>query len=169
MRIIMQEGWNLISLPLQPPDPSPSAVLFPIDTKYNSVWAFDPDIGWTIYAPGMFGSLNEMTWDRGYWIKMNLPGELDIQGTEPGQTAIFLKGGRWNLVGYPSLQQKSVVECMSGVASNIDSVWEYNAQSKSWAVYIPGGSSDLQFMKPGCGYWIKANQGCWWDVNAVGP
>jgi hypothetical protein len=167
--MIMQEGWNLISLPLQPPDPSPSAVLLPIDTKYNSVWAYDPLAGWSIYAPGMFGSLSEMTWDRGYWIKMNLPGELPFQGTEPAQTDIFLRGGKWNLVGYPRQDQRSVVECMSGVVSNIDSVWEYNAQIKSWAVYIPGGPSDLQFMKPGYGYWIKANQGCWWDVNAVGP
>ena len=44
-------GWHLISIPLVPIDTNPAAALSSIEGKYNSVWAYDLDKGWTIYDP----------------------------------------------------------------------------------------------------------------------
>ena len=163
--IQMWEGWNFISLPLKPLDTSPGAVLLSIQQQYNSVWAYDPIGGWSVYAPGATSDLEEMIHGKGYWIKMNQPGTLTARGTPPEHTEISLRGNAWNMVGYSSLDTRSAQDCMSQVEDDINSVWEYNAEHKIWSIYAPGGPSDLELMKPGYGYWIRADQGCLWDVN----
>ena len=164
----MYTGWNLISLPLYPPGIDPSTILFSINGKYNSVWAYDPDAGWSIYAPGAPSDLEEIVPCKGYWIKMDEPATLVVQGTVPESTAILLRGGKWNLVGYSSLIDRRAEDCMSSVADSINSVWEYNPTT-GWAVYVPGGPSNLIFMRPGYGYWIKANEDCTWDISEANP
>lgn len=54
---------------------------------------------------------------------------------------------------------------MRSVAGSINSVWEYEPVT-GWSIYIPNGVNNLELMKPGCGYWIKAYQDCVWDINA---
>ncbi len=157
----MRVGWNLISLPLRPPDPYPGAVLATIDGRYNSVWAYDPETGWSVYTPEAAGDLEEMEPDRGYWINMDQTGVLILQGADPGETRISLQEGKWDLVGYTSRKARSPEDCMSSVANAIESVWEY-IPGMGWYTYSPGGYSDLQLMKPARGYWIKAHQGCIW-------
>jgi len=157
----MKAGWNLISLPLRPLNLYPGAVLATIDGKYDSVWAYDPDEGWSVYAPEINGDLEEMKPGRGYWIKMDQPGVLILQGTDPEETGIFLEGGKWNLVGYTSRKARSPEDCMGSAANAIDLIWECNP-GMGWSIYSPGDYSDLQLMKPARGYWIKADQSCMW-------
>ena len=66
----MKPGWSLISLPLKPLDTDPGVVLSSIDGKYNSVRAYNPDTGWSVYAPGTPGDLHKMEPGAGYWIEM---------------------------------------------------------------------------------------------------
>lgn len=162
----MKEGWNLISLPLQPPDTNPAAVLASLGTKYDYVWAYHPDNGWSIYAPWAPTDLEAMEPDWGYWVMMNEPGGLLVEGTDPTETTIPLYGEKWNLVGYSSREFRDAEDCMSQVADKINSVWAYDPDT-IWDIYVPGGSSDLEVMGPGIGYWIKADQYCEWDVNAT--
>jgi hypothetical protein len=168
----MESGWNLISLPLKSLDTTPDAVLSSIDGSYNSVWAYDPVEGWSIYAPGVPGNLEEMIPGRGYWVKMDKPGTLVVQGSFPEKTEIFLRGDAWNLVGYNSMDPRNTEDCMRSVESDINSVWEYSPHDvleRSWSIYIPGLPSDLGTMKSGYGYWVKAERGCIWDVNETNP
>lgn len=165
-RIDLGEDWNLISLPLQPPDTDPGVVLSSIDGRYYSVWAYDPGMGWSTYIPGFGGNLEKMVAGNGYWINMKQQGTLVFEGTAPESTAIPLRGGKWNLVGYMRTVPASIESCMQNVVDYIDSVWEYSPET-GWSVYNPDGASDLKLMKPGYGYWIKADQYCIWDINAV--
>lgn len=160
----LAQGWDLMSIPLQPPDTAPGAVLASVDGEFNSVWAFDPDTYWSVYAPGVPSDLGTVEPGRGYWIKMDQPGVLIVHGIDPDQTDVFLKGGEWNLVGYNSRETKRAEDCMSSVENFINSVWEYNP-GIGWLIYAPGQASDLEFMRPGRGYWIKAYVNCVWDVN----
>lgn len=166
----VEQGWNLISLPMQPSNTDPEVVLSSIAGQYNSVWAYDPDTGWSVYAPGAPSDLEEMIPGKGYWLKMEVSGTLTIQGTVLEQTGISLRGNAWNLVGYSFLESRNAEECMSTVASYINSVWEYgphDAVVKSWSIYAPKARSDLEVMKPGYGYWVKADQNCEWYVNKI--
>ena len=166
--IDLYEGWNLISLPLQPqPNTDPGSVLSYIDGDYDLVCAYDPETGWSIYVPGGVNDLDKMEAGKGYWIKMNKQRNLIIHGAAPEETAITLTGEAWNLVGYSSTKLRSPEDCMASVADYINSVWEYSPVT-SWSVYVPDGPGNLEFMRPGYGYWIEANQGCEWDINAPG-
>jgi hypothetical protein len=158
-------GWNLISLPLQPPNPDPSAVLSSIAGTYSSVWAYNPNTGWSVYTPDGISDLNELKPGDGYWIRMHGTGTLNFQGNDPQSTEIPLEGGEWNLVGYSSRHSRDIEDCMQGVADYINSVWAYDPNT-GWSVYAPDGVSDLDVMNPGYGYWIKADQKCDWDINA---
>jgi hypothetical protein len=146
----------------------PGEVLSSIYGSYDSVWAYDPGTGWSIYIPGGISDLEEMVVGKGYWIKMEQAGTMIVPGNVPDGTEISLIGGAWNLVGYSSMEQKKAEDCMSGVADHINSVWEYHPGT-GWKIYTPGGISDLEYMKPGYGYWIKADINCIWDVNESTP
>lgn len=164
----LDQGWRLISFPIQPSNPSPEAALSSIDGKYDSIWEYNPDAGWSIYLPGGASDLSELGPGKGYWLKMDALGNLDVQGTASESTAIFLKGGEWNLVGYNSLVPRTPEACMQQVVDKIDSVWGYSPEN-GWSIYKPGASSNLELMKPGYGYWIKADEDCIWDVNITSP
>ena len=131
---------------------------------YNSVWGHDPDKGWSVYVPEGVSDLDKLELGKGYWIKMDQPGTLIIDGIDPPTIWVPLEGEAWNLVGYSCRECRSVEECISGIAYSINSVWEYYTVS-GWSIYAPGGPSDLEFMKPGYGYWIEANENCLWNVN----
>jgi hypothetical protein len=158
--------WNLISFPLQPLSTDPDDVLDSIRGQYNSVWAYDPVLGWSIYVPGAPSDLQEIVSGKGYWIKMNDSETLVVQGTVPESTEVLLKGAKWNLAGYCSLDREDVGNC--NLPDCVDSVWEYSADT-GWFVYAPGRLINLGTMKPGFGYWIKVREDhpedCVWDMD----
>jgi hypothetical protein len=158
-------GWHFISLPLDPPNPDPGVVLSSLFGLYNSVWAYDPVAGWSTFVPGQASDLDELVPGEGYFIKMNLPGTMIIQGTVIEDTEVPLTGSAWNLVGYSALESRDIEDCMSNVEDHINLVWEYDPGT-GWPIYVPDGPSDLEVMRPGYGYWIRADQTCTWDINA---
>jgi len=65
----------------------------------------------------------------------------------------------WNLISLPLEPEiKTTSRVLSSAGSGIESVWGYT--DGAWQVHLPENSqiSDLETMKTGCGYWIKANQ-----------
>jgi len=77
----LYEGWNLISIPGIPVDPSIEVTLYDILDNVESVWAFDGETKtWSSYSPGAPSDLTEMVEGRGYWIKMttDMVWEMDI-------------------------------------------------------------------------------------------
>jgi hypothetical protein len=157
VEIRLLKGWNLISLPLQPPNDEPSAVLSSINTRYNSVWTYDPDTGWSMFAPDGPGDLEKMERGKGYWIEMNQPGTLAIQSTYSEPAYISLTGGEWNLIGYNSLITKQVKDFIWFPFCWI-CLYTYDSEGETWLGYIdaPGFLNTLEFVKPGKGYWAFA-------------
>jgi len=162
----MTEGWNLISIPLQPLDTRIDTVLSSIDGRYDSVWRYDSNPGWRRYLPDNQGASD--LWDMeaciGYWIMMREAGTLTIQGGQP-TTAIPLVTG-WNLVGFSSQVSIPIEECMSSIAGKYNSVCEYDPVGV-WRWYLPTNPnvSNLTTMKPWFGYWIEATADCTWDID----
>ncbi len=76
------EGWNLVSLPIQPLNAAPDQVLAPIINNVVVMWAYDGT--WAFFVPGFTGNnLNQLVPYRGYWIKVTEPCTLVIEGTLP--------------------------------------------------------------------------------------
>jgi hypothetical protein len=166
----LQLGWNLIALPLVPPDPAPAALLAAIAGKYDQVDAYhacDAQDTWKVFRPNMplLAGNDLVTLDitMGFWISSTVNvSTLTIAGALPGVTAIPLCPG-WNLIGYPSQNPVPLPEALAGIAGQYDSVYTYDASDPAdpWKRFdpsVPSAANDLHEMKAGVGYWISANQ-----------
>lgn len=166
--IDMAAGWNMISLCLQPIDTQLTSVMSSVEGKYDSIWAYDADLAkWLKYdagAPEFLNDLHEMESCKGYWIMMNQPGTLVVQGVPPSSTTIMLKTG-WNLVGYNSQEPMSIDDCLARIGNKCNSIWTYSSKIGGWLRYnagVPDFLNTLEYLESGQGYWIEANEDCIW-------
>ncbi len=162
----MDAGWHLISLPRQPGDTGVTSVLSSIADKYDSICSYSPTLGWRWYLTDtpQVSNLSDVVSGVGYWILVEEPCSLPMQGAEPS-TEISLSIG-WNLVGYTLGESKPIVDCMYSINGEYTSVWEYDP-ILGWRWYFPASpqTSNLTSMRPGFGYWIKVITNCLWDVS----
>jgi parallel beta-helix repeat protein len=164
--IPLQEGWNLISLPVRQFNWSFSSVLESVAGKYDYIQTYNtsnPSSPWETYAPfkpASVNNLNSMNHFRSYWVHITEPGiTLTVKGDKFGSTlSLPLKAG-WNLVGYPSLTPKSISVALAG--TGYDSVEGYNA-SDPYRTSVLDGS---YMMKPGEGYWVHVPADSIWVVD----
>ena len=131
-----------------------------IDGKYTKVATYDPTAtpAWQLYIVGESGNdLTEIDSSKGYWIYINdtNPVTLSVVGTMSSETQIQLSQG-WNIIGYPSLINRSVQDALSTIDGNYTKVAAYNpAATPAWQLYIVGESgNDLTELSSGFGYWI---------------
>jgi hypothetical protein len=64
---------------------------------------------------------------------------------------------KWNLISVPFVLQDNVMSNLfDPLASEVVSVWGYDAPTDTWHIYTPDGvaNDDLTTMKPGDGYWV---------------
>lgn len=162
--IPLQQGWNLISLPTRQLNWSIDSVLESIAGKWDCIQTYDPITStWQTnitYRPDSLNTLYEMNHFRGYWINITEPGvTLTVKGDRFGSTlSIPLKAG-WNLVGYPSLAQKSISDSFLG--TGYDSVEGFNAGDPYRTSVLPGS----YLMTPGEGYWVHVPTDTIWIVD----
>jgi hypothetical protein len=170
-------GWNLVSFPLHPASTVITDVLSSLGSNYDLVYAWDASGGhagagnWMRYAPGIPGNtLATLDETQGFWIRITSEDTLEITGTAPTTTNISLptNASGWNLVGYPSDENRSMPEAleMHGVTS-YSLVYAYHANdADTWKRYAPGvPGNDLLEVAPAWGYWIKISATSSWDVE----
>lgn len=165
----LEEGWNLISIPLIQSDISLSSVLDPIKGEYDAVQWYDASDGndpWKhhqISKPSNLNDLKEINHIMGVWIHITKPGGVTFsyEGSEPirNQKVTLYEG--WNLVGYPSLSNRKRTIALNNIlfGSDIDSIWTYNAVTQKWE-----NVGALTYLEVGRGYWIHAKTTCVWEV-----
>lgn len=158
--ITLAEGWNLISLPLEPSNTAIDVVTAGIADSCVSIWAFDPSTYWTSYFPGGSGnSLTTMESGKGYWVNMSSAATLNVGGSAP-TAAISLADG-WNLVGFGGADSTAVDTSLSGVT--YVSVWAFDP-STYWSSNFSGGSSNsLSTLSTTLGYWIDVTGTATWN------
>lgn len=127
-------GWNLLSLPRTPPDPS-KASIFP--TAVTPAFRFDPDSGYVQADTLLPGS--------GYWLKFASAQSVLISGdVRTADTVAIVEG--WNLIG--GLSGPVPVD---GIDSDPPGI----VASKFFGY---GGSyAEAAALEPARGYWVKAS------------
>jgi hypothetical protein len=116
-KIVLQEKWNLISLPLVPFDTDIDVLLASLPAEaldadgtddLISIWNYDrcADV-WTMYAGG---GLTDMVDGDSYWVRMSYPmGNYTwwVWGTErampPAAPSVYPMCAGWNMFGFTSL------------------------------------------------------------------
>jgi RHS repeat-associated protein len=170
--ISMEPGWHLVSLPEEPVDTDPAAVLASIAGSYARVYAYDGcDLAdpWKLYDPAdpEGSDLTAIDHRMGLWVEMTQTDTLDISWTRPESTLIRLCRG-WNLIGYPVGLALPVPGALSSIDGKYDRVFGWDAMDVAdpWAYYdvgVPNWANDLQMLEPGRGYWVHATQ----DANLI--
>lgn len=161
--ISLNEGWNLVSLPLIPDDSSIAVVLAGVLDDIDIVWSYDEATSvWASYAPETPSGLSEMEDGDGYWIKSLDNVTLTISGTEMPEPPLMpptydLVAG-WNLIGYKALTAMHADDYL-GATVAADTIRIYGFADGAY-FGVPIGSD----LVPGLGYWIAMA-----DVGTIYP
>jgi len=167
--IWLYQGWNLISIPFIQWDNDIVSVPESINGSYDAVQWFNASDGsdpWKhnhVSKPSQLNELESIDYKMGFLIHVTQLGGVLLQcsGILPTENqSITLKPG-WNLVGYPSLSNKTRTPALNNIifGADVDSVWTYNASSQQWKEI---GEFDL--FERGRGYWIHATVEKIWEV-----
>ncbi|HZX44962.1 MAG TPA: alpha/beta fold hydrolase, partial [Candidatus Nanoarchaeia archaeon] len=120
----LQNGWNLISLPLMQVNNS-------ICHLFKNLAVFGYDGTWQYYYNESANNFRELEPAKGYWIKSSEPQELSIAGEEyENEVDIKLKAG-WNLIGYPYLTEGNI----NGNAFSYNNSWHRTNVLEPWKGY----------------------------------
>jgi hypothetical protein len=145
-----------------------SFVLQSIQGKYDAVQWYDgtnANDPWKHDKAGKpYGNdLFELNETMGFWVHITQPGDTVFiyNGTQPTVNLSITLYPGWNLVGYPSLTNKTRTAALNNInfSTDIDSIWTFNAVTQKWEEI---GESD--YIEIGRGYWIHSKIKKIWDV-----
>jgi parallel beta-helix repeat protein len=165
----LHQGWNLISVPLIQSNNSLEAVLQSIEGEYDAVQYFNisnKDNPWKHHHISKPWDLNDFTQiyhKIGLWVHITTPGGTlyTYRGKRlPQNQTISLYPG-WNLVGYPSLNNKNRTKALNNLTfdQDVDAIWTYDSRTQK---YKEIGESD--YFEVGRGYYIHSKVMKTWDV-----
>ncbi|MFH2028125.1 MAG: hypothetical protein ABIJ08_03235 [Nanoarchaeota archaeon] len=147
--ISLGEGWNFVSIPLDPLDTDISSVLSSIEGNYSKVVYYNGSN--YIYDPNdlTHSNLLYLNYTMGFWINMNTADTLEINGYYPETGIIHLDQG-WNMIGFPSIENKTADQL------GLEVIYRYDGSYQS---YINGRNTtlnSLDILEKGYGYWVKS-------------
>src|SRR5690606_21996551 len=155
--MLLKRGWNWISFNLVSP------ALNSVNTALaNGSWASgdmvkNNDLGFDQYSAtqGWVGYLNRFNNISMFMLSTNNAQTLSISGTpvDVTQTAIPVKGGRWNYISYLPQTNLTVKEALAGYDATEEDVIK---SQTGFAMYDArnGWVGNLQYMEPGKGYML---------------
>ncbi len=159
-RVFLNAGMNLVSYPLITEDDSSVAILSTIQSPYQKLWKYQSSQqSWSSFSstkPWPQDML--LNYTDGWWINVSADTYFDVTGTVPGSVSMSLKAG-WNLIGYPTLTDRTVAEVLIG--TSYDRVECFNPL----APYHLRAMSDSDYMTTGMGYWVHVTQNTTLVVN----
>ena len=169
-QIPLKPGWNLLSLPLIPPNPAPGQVMATVAGQYSSVWAFDA-CGTGSYksfdpqVPAFANTLTTISPEKGLWVLATTTSTLSLNGTAAGALSVQLCTD-WNLVSWPRLAPMSPAGAFAGISTCLVDVYGISPTG-GWLTYspaVPSFANTLTTLQPGKGYWVRVSQSCLWEV-----
>lgn len=175
--ISLSQGWNLISLPVQPVDSSIATVLGPVAGSVEIVWTYDfITKQWLKYRPGgQDNSLQLMYTGPGYWVHMKAPATLTVNCLAGVVPQAGLSAG-WNLIGYYWTDNADVERVFANIRGKWKFIWGWeNGTWKLKAAWnMPGAGlfPALTTLKKGGAYWVYLLPGegrFWWEPDETPP
>ncbi|MCK4757712.1 MAG: FG-GAP repeat protein [Thermoplasmata archaeon] len=163
--IPLDEGWNLISMPLTQTATSIDKVLYSINGKWDYILIYnsmDSDHWKTnaTFKPDQLNDLETLNHEIGLWINITESNvNLSIYGDVPTSTIIPLYAG-WNLVGYPTLNDSTPI-WSAFWGTGADRVQIFDPAEP----YLIKEIDPSYVMQPGEGYWVHVPADTVWVVD----
>lgn len=164
--LMLDEGLNLISLPLIPDETDPFIALSGVAFGGNGLVGMyngsSPTGCWASFDPNTdsyFGCTFDWADGYGYWMDDVDPGQsLVVPGVELQGGAVippsYDVAGGWNLIGFKSTTAKLPSEYLAGISGKYVMVYGYD-NGAFYAVGSPGHA----MLQPGFGYWLAVKVG----------
>ena len=169
----LDEGWNLISIPLFLLDGNVSVVFESIEDEVISVWGYDAvNDGWESWTSGdAADDLNEIKAGKGYWVRMNSAQSIVLNGTyfrlgsggSPDTIPVFHVYDGWNLISV-HLDKDTTSMSIEDYFANLYLQGDTWMATSLWKWDIPTGQSSKNYIKllisdnpeleKGKGYWL---------------
>ena len=146
--LVLQPGWNMVSLPGQLSESTPTALTDQSETAMLPMFSWNPS-GYS------YQQVDQIQLGKGYWLlSLDTDGEsLSVPVTLTDSYTVDLKPG-WNLIGSVSEDcdfSQPVVSPEKSIAKHSLFEWKANGSSYQKSLVI----------KPGKGYWVL----CWNDCQ----
>ena len=163
--IHLTQGWNFISLGVQPVNWQIGDVLYAASPNVRIVWGYDnQNKTWKRYKFNTQGSapntLDRLEMGKGYWIYADGSANLTVAGSDASPAIQLFPG--WNLTGYNRADGLTTDRGLTSIAWDILWTWDngiWTARKASPGVLpVP----DIPAFHRGKAYWIKTGAGTWW-------
>jgi hypothetical protein len=167
--LLLDYGWNLISIPRFYSDNSIQSVFQSLTDEYVAMQFFDSldsNDPWKHYHTSKSSNLNDLNLidpDIGLWIYISVPGGTTfvLNGVAPSSPQSISLFSGWNLVGYPSLTSHNRTVGLNNLdfGIEVDTIQRFNSSTKTWHNMDKDDSFEI-----GIGYWVHAKFDCIWEV-----
>jgi len=131
----LSNGWNLLSLPIEPQSPSPTFV-FPTARAFYS------------YEAGAYHPIDTLHSGFGFWVKLDSGETIDVFGAGIRSDTFHLAKG-WNIIG--SVDSAVAV---GSIVIEPDTIFRSELYS------YDSGYDIADSIRPGSGYWVKVSGDC---------
>ncbi|UCG69452.1 MAG: PKD domain-containing protein [Thermoplasmata archaeon] len=165
----LEEGWNLISIPLNQTGSDLELILKSIEGEYDVLqWydasdSCDPWKHYHVSKPSHLNDLSEINYQMGIWIHITKEGgtTLYLEGDRPTTSRFINLYSGWNLVGYSDKTNRLRNEALRNLTNraDVDLIQTYNSETQKWEEI---GEND--YLEVGKGYWVHAKTDCIWEV-----
>ncbi|MEA2037334.1 MAG: CARDB domain-containing protein, partial [Nanoarchaeota archaeon] len=160
----LQQGWNLISLPVKPLNNLISSIF---SNDLLPLFSYDNlNSKWITYQSESSNNFDQVSEQSGIWVKSATTQSIEIDATDLTYPIEFSLKQGWNLVSYPAENTVSADTALNNVKSTISSVLTY--KDGNWISYSPSKPSSLNTLpnlEPGRAYWIYIHQGATWTFD----
>lgn len=152
---LLANNWNLISLPVLPPNPS-SDVIFPNAT--GTPFSYAANGGWT--------SANTLEFGRGYMVHYGafINNDYLVSGVRSKTIANVRVNNGWNAVGAPSWTACVVDIFFNGIGGGPNP----NLISQVFDFTPTIGYNTVAYLDPGKGYFLRVDQEGFYNVTPLG-
>ncbi len=156
------KGWHLISIPQIQDNTSLITVLASLSGYYDAVICYngsDEIDPWKYHhtsKPCYMNDLHDIDHKMGFWIHITKEGgtSFKFNGTKPTESQNITLNPGWNLVGFPSLTNKTRAIALNNIVfgTDINCIWTYNSTAKKWQEI-----DNSDYFELGRGYWIHCS------------
>ncbi|MCW3137999.1 MAG: hypothetical protein N2V76_06185 [Methanophagales archaeon] len=157
----LPEGWNLISLPLEPLPGNESTSKVLETVSYDAVYRYDASSHTFIDVTG-----DTMELGVGYFVHVTSPSTWTYNGTPYTQMNVSLEPGL-NMIGWINCT-KPISEALSSIEGKYWYVARWNATTQEYEIYnpvAPSSFNDFDMLEPTTGYWISMKESGWLNAS----
>jgi predicted deacylase len=148
--IDLNSGWNLISMNTEATDMSPANLFSAIQADVIQVKSltqtYDPSL------PSYFNTLSIMNNKQAYWVNMNNPATLTINGDIADDSQVVALSSGWNMLGYLLQDPLAPATALQSILANLGQIKNL---TQTYDPSMPSYFNTLTQMIPGQGYWIN--------------